>query len=643
MADREYVIKYVVDDSAAVRSLDNILGKLGQVDKAVDSLGTKLRDVAKQLRPADMTVAASQMASALGQLLGQATNARAALGAVGQNTGSMTSAAGKAATLAANLAAVTANAAAAGPAVAGVGAGMPAGRGAVGGGGGGGAFTDIAMGVARRTAFAGVRAAVGAVNQGAEARKDYFETATKRFNDFRKELIPLANLAGDTDVTNKTITDQLIFQKSTGMTADEALNYREQFQGSVGAAKLRGNINDDTASKLEVQGALFAQRYGLEPGMTGKLTGLLGEYGKIPTAEAGAARLEGIATHLNVYGVDAVKKYLPGLMGLQAQLVDENGGKFTEPESLAARLALTSPRAKSPDVAAQQIRLANRLMSRFERDDVEGAPGFALKQLGIKPEDSYEEKITKLKSKLLAPDAMEWLKANGFNNSTERDAVIVQAKITDQVDKATGRTDPAIRAKLDNQRGAAATNNSAFLGTEIGKQKLAEVGAFATEIRAGQGQSRFERARLEAETRLRQRREIDTPGSSAAEKLQTFANFGLRSGRDDRIESEIYNDLMARTGVTEKQISAKFPEFGQAYQSGFAGVRAQFGPEERAQMYGQIEDFATQQAAGGGAGGKGLAKLDQAANLLKQAVGEMGQQNAPKAPAPPPGFVGGRP
>jgi len=638
MADRKYIIEYIVDPGAALRGLDAIDAKLAKVDASVDRLAAKLKDLPKALNPAGMSVAASQMATAFDQIGTRARAARDAASSVGQNTSNMNNAANRAATLAANLDKVTASGTAAGAAVGGVGGAGIRGGGGAGGGGGGGMLAGLGASLMRRTVFAGVSAGVGAARDGAQAQKEYFERAAQRYNDFRKELIPLANLAGQTDVTGSVISDQIGFQKATGMTADEAINYREQYQGSIGAGKLRGNISDDTASKLEVQGALFAQRYGLEAGMTGKLTGLLSEYGKIPTAEAGAARLEGIATHLNVYGVDAVRKYLPGMMGLQAQLLDENGGRFTDPEALAARLALTSPRAKSPDVSAHNIRLANRLLRRFERDDVEGAPGYALKQLGITPEDDFETALGKMRPKLLGPNADQYLKQNGFNSDYERAAVINQAKISEQVDRATGRTDPAIRAKLDRQRASAAANNSAFLGTETGRQKLAEANAFATEIRAGQGQSRFERARLEAETRLRQRREIDTPMASVAEGLQTLGNLGMRAGRDDRIESEMYNDLMRRTGVTEDQIAAKFPEFGQIYQSGSAIVRSQFGPEERAQLYGNVSAAFDPQA-----NGQAAAKVAQAGQLLQAAAQQMAQKPAPKAPGPAPGFVAGRP
>lgn len=639
MADREYVIKYVVDDSAAVRSLDNILGKLGQVDKAVDSLGTKLRDVAKQLRPADMTVAASQMASALGQLLGQATNARAALASVGADTSKMNSALNKADALASSLANVASNGAAAGAAVAGVGGGM---RGGAGGGGGTGAGTIFSAGLARQTAFAAGRAGLQAIRQGADARKDYVEQATKKFNDFRAELQEVANLTGQPTVNDKVINEQLAFQKQTGMSADEAINFREQYLGAIGSAKLRGNITDDVAEKMGVSAAQFGLRYNLDPATTGKLAGLLGEYGKVPTAEAGAGKLAEVGYHLNVLGVGQVKSMIPSMIGLQGEMLDENGGRFASAEALSARLAASTVRAKSPSTAATQIRQANTALRRFGSEDVEGSTGYALKALGISASDDYETALKKLAPKITGPDGDQWLMKNGFANQAERRSLIAQAKLIPVVEKELGIGDPKQAAAIAKVRGEAAARNAGFMETDIGKQRTAEAGAFAQEIRAGQGQSRFERARLEAETRLRQRREIDSPTSSAGEALQTAANFGLRSGRDDRIEAEIYNEFMQRTGVTEAQISAKFPEFGQMYQSGFAAVRAQFGPEERAQLFGQVEAaFGGNQP--GGNGGPG-AKLNQAGQLLQQAAQQLQQPKpAPKAGPPPPGFVGGRP
>ena len=309
---------------------------------------------------------------------------------------------------------------------------------------------------------------------------------------------------------------------------------------------------------------------------------------------------------------------------------------------LAARLAATTVRAKSPAIAATQIRQANTALRRFDREDVEGATGYALKAVGITRDDDYETALKKLAPKITGPDGDQWLMQNGFASQEERRSLIAQDKLIPVVEKELGIGDPKQAAALAKVRNEAGAMNAGYMGTDLGKQRLAEAGAFATEIRAGQGQSRFERARLEAETRLRQRREIDTPGSAASEALQTAANFGLRTGRDDRIEAEVYNEFMRRTGVTEEQIAAKFPEFGQIYQSGFALSRSQFGPEERAQLYGQVEAaFGGNQA--GGNGGPG-AKLNQAGQLLQQAAQQLNQPKpAPKPGPPPAGFVGGRP
>lgn len=160
----------------------------------------------------------------------------------------------------------------------------------------------------------------------------------------------------------------------------------------------------------------------------------------------------------------------------------------------------------------------------------------------------------------------------------------------------------------------------------------------------GQQQSRFERARLQAETRLRQRREIDSPTAAVGEAFQTLGNFGLRSGRDDRIEAEMYNDLMRRTGVNEEQIGARFPEFASIYQSGFAYNRLQAGPEERAALFDRVSSAFDNPGPGAGGGNAApAAKLQQAGQLLQQAAQAMAAKPPAKAPGPPPGFVAGRP
>lgn len=644
MPDRKYTIEYIVDPGAALRGLDAIEKKLGVVDAAVDRLSAKLKDLPKALNAAGMSVAASQMATAFDQVGNRARAARDAAASVGQNTSNMNNAANRAATLAANLDKVTASGAAAGVAVGGVGAGGMRGGGIGGGGGagGGGMLGGLGASLMRRTAFAGIRAGVNAVGEGAEARKNYLENAAQRFNDFRKELQEVANLTGQPTVNDKVIQEQLGFQNRTGMSADEAINFREQFLGAVESGVLRGNVSRDVVSGLGDQAARFAQRYNVDPASAGKLAGLLGEYGKIPTADAGAAKMAEVAYHLNKLGVGQVRSMIPSLIGLQGEMVDENGGRFGSLEGLSARFAASTIRSKSPATAATQIRQANTALRRFGSDDVEGATGYALKGAGITAEDDYETALRKLNARanLTGPQADQWLINNGFANQAERRSLIAQAKLTNVVDAQLGKTDAAAAASLKSVREGAAAANAGYLGTEIGRQKVAENQAFATEMQFGQRQSRFERARLQAETRLRQRREIDTPEAAAGEALQTLGNFGIRSGRDDRIEAEMYNDLMSRTGITEDQINARFPEFGSMYQSGFAATRLRYGPEERAQLFEQVSSAFDPQAGGNG---QAAAKVAQAGQLLQAAAQQMAQKPPARPPGPPPGFVAGRP
>ncbi len=639
MPDRKYTIEYIVDPGAALRGLDAIAAKLAAVDAAVDRLSAKLKDLPKALAPANMTVAASQMATALDQIGGRARAARDATAGVGQNTSNMNNAANRAANLAANLDKVTASGVAAGAAVGGVGGGGIGGAGGAGGKGGAGA--GVMASLTRRTAFAVLQSGVNAVREGAEQRKLSLENAAKNYNDFRSELREIANLQGKGDVTPSLIHDQIQFQKQTGMNADEAINFREQFLGAVGAGKTRGNIDDATAEALEKQAAQFAMRYSIDPAVAGKMAGILPEYMKIPNADAGASKLAAIAYHLNYFGVGKVSEMARALTGTQAKLLDENGGRFTDAETLASRLALTTPHARSPAEAGTQLVQANRLLRRFDRMDVEGAPGYALNQLGITPADDFETALRKITPKISGPDGDLWLKANGFNNSTEIAAVRMQASITKNVDAALGRTDPKARAAIEAIRKNASSANAGFLGSEIGLQRTAENRAFETDIGIGQKQSRFERSRLEAETRLRARREIDQPDVWMSHHYQSMISGFMRSGRDDAIESEIYNDLMRRTGVNEDQIAAKFPEFNSIYRPKLAITGAvQYGQEDRAALLENVRSEFDPSYPGGQAAAKHLQQAQQALGAAAQALQ---QKPAPRPGGPPPGFVAGRP
>lgn len=665
MATREYRIVYVVDEAAALQGIGRMTTALTALDALVDKVGRSIGRLGKNFDAQTFRQNLQAVQQAFDQIERNADKATVsvnrshkAIEAHGGNTSNLESATRKFEDLAATLSTVIQRSGLAQSQLSQVGSGVRLPGGSGGGSGGGrtgGMISGLGASLTRRTVFAAGASAVRSVREGSQAQSDYSRDSAATLNDFRAELQEVANLRGDKSVTSETISDQLAFMRKTGMNADEAIRFREQYMGAIASGKARGNIDDKTAAELEIQAAQFAQRYNISPETAGKMSGLMGEYGKIPNAEAGAQKMAETAHHLNVLGVGQVGAMMPSLVGLQGDMLDENGGRFGSMESLSARFAATTIRAKSPSTAATQIRQANRALRRFGDDEA----GATLEGLGITPEDDYETALRKMSKFITGPDGDLWLKQNGFNNSTERDSLIKQAKLIKVVDAQLGNETadmtPAERAEARRGKAAiarvrreASSQNAGYLQTETGKQRQAENRRFEANIRFGQTTSAFERAKLDAETRLRQQGEIDTPMGNVKDTIGTAFNFGLRSGRDDRLEVEAYAPLREEARRKGIDFDKRFPEYGSVYgENSLSLPKSQFTPADRAKLFNRIS--AEIEAApggggnGGGAGGNPAQKVAQAGQLLQQAAAQMQKPGAPKAGGPPPGFVAGRP
>lgn len=660
-ATREYRIVYVVDDADALR-------KIGGIDAALKSLDRTVGEVGKSIARLNKSLDGSALARSVGQVLDQmkklelATDkttisskaANKEITAFGNNTKSIDDASQKLMDLAELLSKVAIRGTAAKASVAGVGSGVRGPGGGAGGGGGGSVFSNAVGALGRRTVFAGVRAVGEATSSSITADREFGSRSVGAFQDFRKELQEIANLRGDKTVTSETISDQLEFMRKTGMNADESIRFREQFMGAIASGKARGNIDDATAKDLEIQAAQFAQRYNISPETAGKMSGLMGEFGKIPSGKAGAAKMAETAHHLNVLGVGQVGAMMPSLVGLQGEMLDENGGRFGSMESLSARFAATTIRSKTPATAATQIRQANRALRRFGDDEA----GATLDSLGITPEDDYETALRKMSKFITGPDGDLWLRQNGFNNSTERDSLIKQARLIPVVDAQLGNESadmtPAQRLEarrgrmaIEKVRSEAVSQNQGYLTTDIGKQRQTENRAFTQQIRTGQQRDAFARARVDAETRLRKEGKIDTP-TTALQDIATnlYSNAGLGDGREDRIERQAFDDLMTRGKAVGIDVKKRYPDAYAIYGgSGYGGGLGSSQGDRAAAFNNITADIERAEAAraGGGAGGNPAAKVAQAGQLLQQAAAQMNRPVAPKAPGAPPGFVAGRP
>ncbi|WP_435005158.1 hypothetical protein P12x_003052 [Tundrisphaera lichenicola] len=614
MADTEYKINYSAPPAKIERDVDRILAKLRALDVQIDKSKAKLKSLGSD------TSGLTKMMSGLVKLdrelqrkVTDATKAEKALAGVGKGNRSVADLTKRLKELEEQLKAVTSAATAATPATAAVGAGG-GGKGGAGGGGTGGGLLGRGAGLARPVAaYAAYRLARkvgGAIGDSSGDRRSFFGEATKLTGEFRQDLQALAVLQDKKSADDALIREQLQFQKQTGLNADEAMSFRLEFGGAVAPGKARGNITDATADELEKQAALFGKRYDIDPMSAGRMAGLLPNYGKVPSAKAGLGMMAEAAEQLNVYGLGSPRAMMPPLIGLSADMLDsEEGGRFSDYASLAARFGATTFKAKSPAAAATQIRQANRLLRKFNGKDEEAF----LRKHGVTPEDDYESALRKITPSISGPDADQVLAKAGFANSTERDSVIKQADMNKVVDEA--RKDPRMAAARAN----AGKLNADYLATIPAQQVGAENAEFAATIEAGLAGEKLRTARAHARARMIQR---DTLKPGVFGKLADYAvsatTGGGISGEDLRVDQEAINSLVQGGQKVGVDVLGKFPglDFGPRLLLG--------GNDEKAITENFSRASQAVEAAGGDPFGGAPKNAAQAAKQAAQALGNLG-------------------
>ncbi len=644
MADTDYKIDYSAPPGKINRDLDTIERRLQKLEKVIDSVGAKLLKFGEAPALARLIGALGQLDGVLKQTAADSARADRSLSGLGKGNTSVTDLTKRLAALEAQLNQVTTSAQAATTAAAGVGggSGLGGGRGGAGAGSGaaGGAGSAIGtralVGAGIGLGVQGARRVARAIGEAGANQRDFFADAADKTAAFRLSLREIANLDGKTDVDDATIRDQLAFQRHTRMSEDEAREFREQFKGAVASGKSRGNITDTVANELEKEAGRFSVRYDLDAPVAGKMAGLLGEYSKIPTAAAGAGQLAEAAEHLNVLGVGKVRQMMGPMLGLAGEMVDENGGRFASIPQMSANYAATTIRAKSPAIAATQIRQANRALRKFNGQEEEAA----LKGAGITLDDDYMTALRKMAPFVTGPGGDKYLADNGFGNSTERSALISQAKLIPVVDKQLADESGRVKAARDN----ASTTNAAFGQTMNGVTRDKDNATFQAEIETGLRGERLKQGRQAATARM-----IDPnqPGgqrfkAGMAQSIFDMSNsawsLGSTTGEQMRVDAEAIKGLIeggSRVGVDVRQ---QFPDLAWS-----AGAMHPLDSDKLQSQYGQAYD-AVKKAGGdpfGGAPQQAAKAMQQAAGALNQAAGALNQVGGGGRDAGA-GFVGGR-
>lgn len=630
MPTTKYVIDYQIPPDKALRGLDAIVGGILKAEKHLDRFNGKLKSMGQNMPGLAMARGHLQKLEAiLKAQVSAAEKAEGALKKVGSDNRSVASLTTRIEKLKAELAGMEAQALSAQAALATVGGGvtLPRGGGAGGGTGGGGAGV-AGLGISKLHAgLAAARTATRLARAGAEGWEGqlaFFKATGEQAGTYRESLREVANLTvGGGVVTDAVMKGQLDFQKQTGMNADEARTFREQYLGAISTGKQRGNITDAVANDLEAEAGRFSVRYHLDPMTAGKMAGLVGEYQKVDSAAVGVGVMAEAAEHLNRYGVGQVRQMMGPMVGLQGEMVDENGGRFKSIPALAATYAATTARA-NPARAATQIRQANNALRRFSDEDT----GNFLRGVGINEDTPYEEAIRKIAPLITGPKGDLVLSNAGFGSQWERRSLISQAKLI-----------PVIDANLEDKSKVVATARDQAIqmnrnaqGSLEGRKRESENAEFEAEVTTGM---QMERLQLATEAAIGRMSDNTQPGGqrlkagfggSLKDKARSALTLGAMSGEDIRIGVEANEGLIRGGKAVGIDVAKAYPNIGTFT-----------NPDARSRDFSAAYDAIT--ARGGDPLGNAAANLKAGAALIARGANQLGGPGA-AGPGPGPGNGG---
>jgi hypothetical protein len=158
--------------------------------------------------------------------------------------------------------------------------------------------------------------------------------------DMRKALRVEGVLKGESTATDKTLKESLGLRVKTGLGMMEASDLTRQFEGSLPIGLEKKNITRKVADELIEQVGVMQARQGGDAGTRGDLAGILGQFGKIGSAEEGLGQMEAIRQALTAGRGDDTP-LTNQLLKVAGSIVREGGPVPSLPE-MGAIIGVTS-------------------------------------------------------------------------------------------------------------------------------------------------------------------------------------------------------------------------------------------------------------------------------------------------------------
>lgn len=322
--------------------------------------------------------------------------------------------------------------------------------------------------------------------------------AAEATTQLRKELRVEATLKGEGAPTTKALIESLQFRAQTGLDQAAATDFTRQYIGTVPIAFQKGNISEQVSKDLMVKAGIMSARQGGDAGTRGELAGILGQFGKVTSAQQGLGQLESIRIALTEGRGDDTP-LTQQLLDAAGATVREGGPVGTLPElaALIGVTSLTNP-GEASMLTKQLIRGVRTKRGKMSKPKgAKESQGQYLQRLGVKENDSLEAILDKVVPDLQAAQASGrdiegYLTEHGFSQSQERLALTTFVPNYEAFKKRMAASRQA------GQGAAVEQQNQAFLASPYGRQVVADVQNKISEQEIGLRTERFNTLMSEA-------------------------------------------------------------------------------------------------------------------------------------------------
>ena len=426
-----------------------------------------------------------------------------------------------------------------------------------------------------------VTEALDAMGDSAAKAREFADQGAQGGLDKRSKAREYANLLQHQRPDDEVMNRLFDVGKAGGYKFDDAVKYGEQFLGSSPAGVQAGHVTPEQLKKLEVEGARFANRIGLDAATGGDLAGVIPQYvdltkdknGNPLTTDQGVNKAMGQLGALQ-YGLNEGRGKITTLsrseIGVASAAMAQ--GRITDHAEMGAFIGIASTFTKSASGSSFGFKQMDALINRSEGDE-----GDFLQRSGVADAKGDLAKLRKLKEHVDAQrstspdpanfDVGKYLTAQGFGSREEKSSTIGYLANLDVLDKRAAEA----RKRADNGQDVIDANRQFSTSLE-GQNQLADAAAERAEYDQTSKHQRTVVARKFAVAQLRDKGELDTTDSNFKDWGEDFILNGFNtlkvhqwSGGQKaaaaRIDIQVRKNMVKSARTAGVDLEKKYPGF----------------------------------------------------------------------------------